>query len=273
MDPPGDMGSALRGAREVGPRDSSRACCPPSPSCPFSPFGPFSPSCPPRTHPSRTSRTPCGNLVGGGAPARHQFLTARVVRLPQRPAALAQEVLVVQAQFLQAGSCDVGQLQFRLLRCPAGLAALGDVLHAASGGLHHLVVRAAARSDVVRTEAHRDVVAQLRHLETLQLPVSAMGGNERLRGQSARRLQNHLTSWLCCDTAPIAATRVQAQKATSRALGGGARLATRLLRYDWRVGASGAEGRAARIRCATGERPLEDYSTTPGSGESAKTQE
>jgi len=55
-----------------------------------------------------------------------------------------QVVLIIQAQFFEAGAGHVRELQFHLLRGAAGLAALGDVLHSAARGLHHLIMGADA---------------------------------------------------------------------------------------------------------------------------------
>jgi len=46
--------------------------------------------------------------------------------------------------------------------------------------LHHLVVGAAPQGAVTVTEAHRDVIDQLRDLEALELAVAAEPGDERL---------------------------------------------------------------------------------------------
>ena len=93
-------------------------------------------------------------------------------------AALAEEILVVEAQFLERGAGDVGEFELGLLRGATGLAALGNVLHAAAGGLHHLVVGAAARWDVAVAELGREIVAELRELEALQVTVAAVRRNQ-----------------------------------------------------------------------------------------------
>jgi len=62
----------------------------------------------------------------------------------------------------------------------AWLPPISDVLDTGAGGLHHLVVGAAALVDVVVAEAHRHIVDQLCDLEALQVAVAAMGRDQRL---------------------------------------------------------------------------------------------
>ena len=76
---------------------------------------------------------------------------------------------------------QVLQLQLHLLRRAGRLAALGDILHAAARGLHHLVMGPAAAVDVAVAEPHSDVIGQLRHLKALQVAVAAVHRDERFR--------------------------------------------------------------------------------------------
>gem|GEM_PF-6829693 len=135
--------------------------------------------CPQRIVPN--SPNPVGHFVAVPAAPDHQGGATRVGGGPLGQVALAQKVLVVEAQFLQAGPGHAGQLEFRLLRGPTGRASFGDVLHPAARRLNHLVPRPAAGRDIALAKPHRDVVAQPRQLKALQLPVPAMPGNDRLQ--------------------------------------------------------------------------------------------
>ena len=123
---------------------------------------------------------PFGDLVGGGAAAGDEGFSPRVVRVPQREGALAQVVFVVEAEFFEAGAGDVGELELGLFGSAAGLAAFGDVLHAAARGLDHLVVGAAARGDIPLAKPDGDIVAKLRELEALEAAVASVLWEERL---------------------------------------------------------------------------------------------
>lgn len=57
---------------------------------------------------------PC-HVVGCCAAAAYEFPAQRFILCPQRQIALAQEVLVIKAQFFEAGARHVRQLQFHLL--------------------------------------------------------------------------------------------------------------------------------------------------------------
>ncbi len=91
----------------------------------------------------------------------------------------SREVLIVEAQFFEAGAGHVGELQLKLLRGAAGLAALGDTLHPGARGLHHLVVGAAPRTDGAVTKPHRHIVTKLRDLKALELPIATVLRDER----------------------------------------------------------------------------------------------
>ena len=86
-------------------------------------------------------------------------------------AALFQKVMIETAELLveqAVGLVDQADDNAR------DAAAFGAVFVAAAGGLHHLVVGAAAWGDVAVAEAHGDIVAKLGDLEALQTPVTAM---------------------------------------------------------------------------------------------------
>ena len=57
---------------------------------------------------------PDGHLIGVGAAAGDQCLAARIVGCPRRQTSLAQKILIIQPQFLEACLSHVGQFQFRL---------------------------------------------------------------------------------------------------------------------------------------------------------------
>jgi len=124
---------------------------------------------------------PAGDFVGGAAAAGDEIAAARVVAFPERQGALAEEVLVVEAELLEAGTGDVGESELGPFRRAAGLAALGDVLHPAARGLDHLVVRAAALRNIAVAEPHRDIEGELSDLEALQFPVAAVRRKKLLR--------------------------------------------------------------------------------------------
>ncbi len=85
---------------------------------------------------------------------------------------MAQEVLIVEAEFLQTGPSDIGELDLHFLRGAAGLAAFGDILYAAPGCLHHLVMSTAIAADVGVAESDGDIIAQLCDLKGFQVFVS-----------------------------------------------------------------------------------------------------
>lgn len=118
---------------------------------------------------------PVGDLVDISAAAVHQALAAGVVVGPEREFALAEEVLVVEAEFFEAGACDIGELEFRLLGGAAGLTAFGNVLDTTAGCLYHLVVSAAEFADKLLAEADGKIEGQLGNLKTFQFAVAAVG--------------------------------------------------------------------------------------------------
>ena len=136
------------------------------------PFGPFCPS------------SPCTSLTQSAtASAVVQRRATSAFRRGSASgqswqAALPQVVLIVGAQFFQTGARHVRKLELKFFRGAARLAALRDVLPSAPRCLHHLVLGPAFRTDLAVTEPHH-VVAKLRDLEALQLPVAAVLRNER----------------------------------------------------------------------------------------------
>ena len=61
---------------------------------------------------------PMRHFIGSGAPAVDQFLPAGIVTVPDRQAALAQEILVVEPQFFQAGPRHVGEFSSVFFEVP-----------------------------------------------------------------------------------------------------------------------------------------------------------
>jgi hypothetical protein len=103
-----------------------------------------------------------------------------VIRWPEGQPPLPQEVFVVEPQLLQAGPRHVGELDLGFLRSSRRLAPFGNILHPTARRLHHLVAGSAPAVDVSLAEPYRNVVDQLRQLEALQLPVTAVLRNQRL---------------------------------------------------------------------------------------------
>jgi hypothetical protein len=119
------------------------------------------------------------HIVGSGASSIDQFLPERIISAPNGQSVLAQKIFVIEAQLLQAGPRHVGELELGFFRGAGCLASFGDVLHAGPGRLDHLVASSAARFDVPVAETHRKVENQLGHLETLELSVATMLGDQR----------------------------------------------------------------------------------------------
>ncbi len=118
---------------------------------------------------------PGGHGVGGGGAARDKLRPAWVFAGPEREGALTEEVFVVEPEFFEAGAGYVGEFEFGFLGGAAGLAAFGDVLHAGTRGLDHLVVGAAALFEVAVAETDGHVVRKLGDLETLHSPLKNYG--------------------------------------------------------------------------------------------------
>src|SRR5437667_462155 len=79
--------------------------------------------------------------------------------------ALAEEVLVIQQQLVEAGSGDVDEAQLGLAGRGGGAAAFRDVLPPAAGGLHHLVHGARALVDKALAKGDGGVVDDGGHLK------------------------------------------------------------------------------------------------------------
>lgn len=108
--------------------------------------------------------------------------------VPLGVAVLAEVVAIVAEKFLQTGAADVGELEFRFLGSAGDLAALGDVLVAAAGGLNHLVVGAGLAVNETVAEAHSGVVDDLGFLVGAELLVATVRGNHLcLMGRMRRR--------------------------------------------------------------------------------------
>ena len=98
---------------------------------------------------------PGRHFIGRGAAAVNQVLPAGIVTIPDRQAALAQEILVVEPQLFQAAPRHIGEFEFGLFRGPRGLTPFRDILHTRPRRLHHLVVGTAALSDVAVAKPDR----------------------------------------------------------------------------------------------------------------------
>ena len=125
---------------------------------------------------------PGGYFVCCLAASCDEGFAAGVVGGPEREAAVAEEVFVVEAEFFQAGAGDLGEFEFCFFGCGAGRATFGDVLDAAAGGLDHLVMGAAAWVDVAVAEADGDVVDELGELEGFEVSVATVWWEEGIIG-------------------------------------------------------------------------------------------
>ena len=91
-------------------------------------------------------------------------------------------VQIVLLKFIQCGSCDVGELDFRLLACAARRASLGYVLLAAPCGLNHLIHRAVAmRRQKPSAEKHRALIYHIALVVNDEIAESSMRQHD-LRG-------------------------------------------------------------------------------------------
>ena len=93
---------------------------------------------------------------------------------PGRQISLPQEILVVEQQFIEAGTGDIEQFHLASGGCGSGAATLRNVLPAASCGLNHLI--ACPRIPVDETLAKRDspIVDDGRGPERTKRTVAAM---------------------------------------------------------------------------------------------------
>ena len=87
-----------------------------------------------------------------------------MILLPKRQLALPQKVLIVEQQLFQAGAGHADQFQFEFFGCAGGHAAFGNVLLAAAGGLHHLIMGAGTATDPAITKYYGSVINDFRHL-------------------------------------------------------------------------------------------------------------
>src|SRR5436309_7467087 len=133
---------------------------------------------------------PLCNTVRRVAAARNQAITAGIFAVPQRQAALAKKIFIVQTKLFQAGTGYIRQFELSLFGGTCRLAAFSYVLHSTAGRLHHLVVSSAALLNIAVTETHSHVIDQLCHLKALELAVTAVLGDEGfVRGHQ------FVTSW------------------------------------------------------------------------------
>ena len=94
---------------------------------------------------------------------------------PEGQVPLAEEILVVQEQFLEGGAGDVGEVQLGLRAGGAHAVSLGDVLATGAGGLDHLVVGPGASVEMGVTEADGAIVDEGGDLEGAEGAVTAAG--------------------------------------------------------------------------------------------------
>ena len=110
--------------------------------------------------------------VGLVTPAHGEGLGRILV--PEAQTVLAEKVLIIEHQLLEAGACDIGELELGLLRRAGGDASFRDVLHAAARGLNHLIMGARPFVDEAIAEDERAVIDQLGGLKAAQLAVAAV---------------------------------------------------------------------------------------------------
>ena len=110
------------------------------------------------------------------------------VFVPSRQLALAEEVLAVEEQFVEAGPGHLDQPQFGLAGDGRRAAAFGDVLASTARRLRHLVGCARARVHEAGAELHRGVVEDRRRLETAQLAIASAGA-QALGSGGIRRIR------------------------------------------------------------------------------------
>ena len=104
-----------------------------------------------------------------------------VVFAPLSLATLSQEVLIVEQQFIETGSCDVHQAQLSLARGRRSPAPFGNVLPAAARGLDHLIVRARTLVDKPVTKRHRSIVNNRRDLKAAEITIAAARAQPAVR--------------------------------------------------------------------------------------------
>ena len=88
---------------------------------------------------------------------------------------VAEEVLVVEEKFFEAGAGDVHEAQLGLRGSSGGTTAFGDVLATGAGGLHHLVHEARTPVHELFAEPDGGVVDERRSLEATGIAIAAAG--------------------------------------------------------------------------------------------------
>ncbi len=104
---------------------------------------------------------PPRDFCGCVTPSRYETPAKRVVFDPLLQVVLPEIVLVVEPQFLEAGTRYIGQLEFELLGGAACLASFSDILHSRSRCLYHLIMGSAPSINVLITESDSEVIHQL----------------------------------------------------------------------------------------------------------------
>ena len=89
------------------------------------------------------------------------LLETWVLRIPLGQGAHAKVIFIVGEEFLEACLRHVGELYLSLAGCRCCLISLGNVLLAASCGLHHLVHSAVALGEISLGEVVGDVIDNL----------------------------------------------------------------------------------------------------------------
>ena len=110
----------------------------------------------------------------------HEVIPAGIGSAPLPELPLSQEVLIIQPEFLEAGSGDVGQLDFHFAGGTTGLAALSNILHSTPGRLDHLVMGSAEAADIGIAESGSHIKTKLSDLEAFELFIASMSFNQRL---------------------------------------------------------------------------------------------
>ena len=105
------------------------------------------------------SRTQSATSSALAHPCVDELLPERLAVRPLFESALAEIVSIVAPKLFQAETRRVSQLHLSPFRGAAGGTSLDDILRAASGGLDHLVMRAATSVDVAFAKADRHIKA------------------------------------------------------------------------------------------------------------------
>jgi hypothetical protein len=97
-------------------------------------------------------------------------------------AALAQEIFIVEEEFVEAGAGDVDEAKFGLAGSIGGAAALGNILATTMSGLNHLVTGSGALVDKVFAEIDGGVVDDGGDLKGMKAAVANTGAKPGSRG-------------------------------------------------------------------------------------------